>query len=241
MSPHRRPPTMRPRRRPHRAAASGIVALTAATVAAPSAYLSVITVLGLLARPTAPVGATATPMLVHATRTRLSRPAGRCAIDYDKLLTTSSPTTAPMTRPKSSNAPAGPTHDRSAPTIPARVRRELALDRLARTCRFDEIVAVDADTTVNRPPISTGVDHSAGRRRAGLLLGHDAAQSPAATYRFAALACRHHLRPLGRSRLGGSSGLYGNGMMSRGPPSPAGAGRAIWSRTRVAERAAARR
>ena len=37
--------------------------------------------------------------------------------------------------------------------------------------------------------------------------------SPVAAFRFAALACRHHLRPLGRARLGGSCGLYGNGMM----------------------------
>ncbi len=49
---------------------------------------------------------------------------------------------------------------------------------------------------------------------AGLLLRsrpRPLAGSPA--FRFAALACRHHLRPLGRTRLGGSCGLYGNGMM----------------------------
>ena len=40
-------------------------------------------------------------------------------------------------------------------------------------------------------------------------------ESPAAALRYAALACRHHLRPLGRTRLGGSSGLFGNGMAFR--------------------------
>jgi Glycosyl transferase family group 2 len=33
--------------------------------------------------------------------------------------------------------------------------------------------------------------------------------------RYAALACRHHLRPLGRCRMGASAGLYGNGMAFR--------------------------
>jgi hypothetical protein len=40
----------------------------------------------------------------------------------------------------------------------------------------------------------------------------DAADTPATALRSAALALRHHLRPLGRNALGASSGLYGNGM-----------------------------
>ena len=41
---------------------------------------------------------------------------------------------------------------------------------------------------------------------------HDADGSSAAALRAAALACRHNLRPLGRTAIGASSGLYGNGM-----------------------------
>jgi hypothetical protein len=40
----------------------------------------------------------------------------------------------------------------------------------------------------------------------------DPGLSPAVALRSAALACRHHLRPLGRRRIGASCGLYGNGM-----------------------------
>src|SRR6201988_4496592 len=36
--------------------------------------------------------------------------------------------------------------------------------------------------------------------------------STASALRAAALALRHHLRPLGRTTLGGSCGLFGNGM-----------------------------
>jgi cellulose synthase/poly-beta-1,6-N-acetylglucosamine synthase-like glycosyltransferase len=43
----------------------------------------------------------------------------------------------------------------------------------------------------------------------------DPGDSVNAGLRFAALACRHHLRPLGRCRLGASAGLYGNGMAFR--------------------------
>ena len=43
----------------------------------------------------------------------------------------------------------------------------------------------------------------------------DSGASPAAGLRAIALALRHHLRPLGRTALGGSSGLYGNGMAFR--------------------------
>src|SRR5262249_20313785 len=33
--------------------------------------------------------------------------------------------------------------------------------------------------------------------------------------RYCALACRHHARPLGRNAIGGSCGLFGNGMAFR--------------------------
>ena len=43
----------------------------------------------------------------------------------------------------------------------------------------------------------------------------DPGASTAAALRSAALALRHHLRPLGRTALGGSCGLFGNGMAFR--------------------------
>ena len=40
-------------------------------------------------------------------------------------------------------------------------------------------------------------------------------QSPATALRYAALVLRHYVRPLGRTALGGSCGLFGNGMVFR--------------------------
>jgi hypothetical protein len=78
----------------------------------------------------------------------------------------------------------------------------------------DAFVIVDADTIVDRAflreldgAMATGHPAVQGQYRV-----RDPEDSPAAGLRAAALACRHHLRPLGRTALGGSSGLYGNGM-----------------------------
>jgi 1,2-diacylglycerol 3-beta-glucosyltransferase len=79
---------------------------------------------------------------------------------------------------------------------------------------FDTVVVIDADTTLHRDFLTA----MAAALDAGALAGQgfygvrDPGESTAAALRFAALACRHHLRPLGRTALGGSSGLYGNGM-----------------------------
>ena len=45
-----------------------------------------------------------------------------------------------------------------------------------------------------------------------ILIGAAATMVTLAGLRAAALTLRHHLRPLGRTTLGASSGLYGNGM-----------------------------
>jgi hypothetical protein len=79
---------------------------------------------------------------------------------------------------------------------------------------FDTLVVVDADTTVQRSflhEMARALDHGAVAAQ-GYYGVRDPGESPATSLRYAALACRHHLRPLGRQRLGGSSGLYGNGM-----------------------------
>ncbi|HEX2782536.1 MAG TPA: glycosyltransferase family 2 protein [Ilumatobacteraceae bacterium] len=89
------------------------------------------------------------------------------------------------------------------------------LDRLlADGTPFDTVLIVDADTTVHTDflrHMAAALD--GGARAAQAYYGvHDADGSTAAALRSAALACRHNLRPLGRSAIGASCGLYGNGM-----------------------------
>jgi 1,2-diacylglycerol 3-beta-glucosyltransferase len=76
------------------------------------------------------------------------------------------------------------------------------------------IVVVDADTVVDKGflreierAVAAGAEAVQGQYRV-----RDPDASPAAGLRAAALASRHHLRPLGRTAIGASCGLYGNGM-----------------------------
>jgi len=93
------------------------------------------------------------------------------------------------------------------------------LDRLSETSRerFDAYVFVDADTVVAPDALS----HLAAAIAAGhaVVQGHYAVRDPDQTgvvaFRAAALAARTYLRPLGRTALGGSAGLYGTGMAFR--------------------------
>jgi glycosyltransferase involved in cell wall biosynthesis len=81
--------------------------------------------------------------------------------------------------------------------------------------RPDAFVFVDADTTID-PAFLTEMDaalHRGVEAAQGYYAVSDPDASTAAGLRYAALACRHHLRPLGRCRLGASCGLYGNGMV----------------------------
>ena len=81
----------------------------------------------------------------------------------------------------------------------------------------DVVVIVDADTIAD-PGMLAAFDRAfdAGAKVAqgdyGVL---DPEANSAVALRYAALACRHRLRPLGRTRLGASCGLYGNGMAFR--------------------------
>lgn len=80
---------------------------------------------------------------------------------------------------------------------------------------FDAVAVIDADTIVD-PGFLTEMSAalaSGSRVAQGRYDVIEASASPAAGIRAAALASRHHLRPLGRNALGGSSGLYGNGMV----------------------------
>lgn len=82
---------------------------------------------------------------------------------------------------------------------------------------IDAIAIVDADTTADSGFLAA-LDR-AFRRGARAVQGFYAVKDPetsaAVGLRYAAIACRHHLRPLARTRIGGSSGLYGNGMAFR--------------------------
>lgn len=89
-------------------------------------------------------------------------------------------------------------------------------DRLPHA-EFDVLVVVDADTVADSGMLAAF--DRAFSEGAAVVQGHygvkDPATSPAVSFRYAALACRHHLRPLGRKRIGASCGLYGNGMAFR--------------------------
>jgi cellulose synthase/poly-beta-1,6-N-acetylglucosamine synthase-like glycosyltransferase len=85
--------------------------------------------------------------------------------------------------------------------------------------KYDAVVIIDADTTAN-PGFLTAVDAEldAGARVVQSYYAvRDAEESPNTAFRAAALAARHYLRPLGRTALGGSAGLYGNGMVFATP------------------------
>ncbi|MEM8704900.1 MAG: glycosyltransferase family 2 protein [Actinomycetota bacterium] len=78
----------------------------------------------------------------------------------------------------------------------------------------DAFVLVDADTVVE-PGILRAFDAEL-QSGAEVVQGHYAVRGDDeggnVGFRAAALAVRHYVRPLGRTALGGSSGLYGNGM-----------------------------
>jgi hypothetical protein len=79
----------------------------------------------------------------------------------------------------------------------------------------DAVVIIDADTVVS--PNFLRVMDAKLAQGATVVQSYyavgDAGASTMAGFRAAALAARHYLRPLGRTRLGGSAGLYGNGMV----------------------------
>lgn len=88
-----------------------------------------------------------------------------------------------------------------------------------RGARYDVYVVIDADTVL-APDLLTRLD---ARFEAGSHVVQvyytvlNVGESPLAALRWAALAALHYLRPLGRTRLGLSCGLKGNGMAFAGP------------------------
>ncbi len=89
------------------------------------------------------------------------------------------------------------------------------LDRLlASETAPDAVAVIDADTTVS--PNFLRVMDARLSDRTPVVQAYYAARNDETSsligFRAAALAARHYLRPLGRTALGCSSGLYGNGM-----------------------------
>jgi cellulose synthase/poly-beta-1,6-N-acetylglucosamine synthase-like glycosyltransferase len=83
----------------------------------------------------------------------------------------------------------------------------------------DVYVIVDADTQVEPAFLAefdAALTSPAVEVVQGCYLVSEPEESSTAALRYAALACRHHLRPLGRTRIGASCGLYGNGMAISG-------------------------
>ncbi len=90
------------------------------------------------------------------------------------------------------------------------------LDRLRRgEERYDAYVVVDADSVLDRRFLRIMDARLAAGER--VIQAHYTVRDPGRSWsvglRFAALAARHHLRPLARSSLGLSAGLFGNGMV----------------------------
>jgi glycosyltransferase involved in cell wall biosynthesis len=89
------------------------------------------------------------------------------------------------------------------------------LDRLDAASRpYDVAVVIDADSIVNTEFLR--VLDARFRRGAEAVQSYYSVRDPGdsthAGLRSAALSLRHYLRPLGRTELGASCGLYGNGM-----------------------------
>ena len=140
-----------------------------------------------------------------------------CSLDYPNDLVSIHVVADNCTDSTASVARAHPctVHVRTVPTEPGKGPALNWLLGQLRAGSFDAVAIVDADTIVV-PDFLRAMDVvvCAGAVAAqGRYMVREPDASPATTFRYAALACRHHLRPLGRRRLGASCGLYGNGMV----------------------------
>lgn len=110
-------------------------------------------------------------------------------------------------------------HERNDPTDPGKgPALNWLYDRLNEQQEpFDAMVVVDADSSLDQAFLrAMDAALSSGAVAAQGYYGvRDAHATPGTAFRSAALGCRHHLRPMGRKRLGASCGLYGNGMVFR--------------------------
>jgi cellulose synthase/poly-beta-1,6-N-acetylglucosamine synthase-like glycosyltransferase len=200
----------------------------ASTCVIPSLYLTVVTVAGL------PRRRARQPQALPITRFAVLVPAhdeqaviadaleAFHRLDYDDRLfevhvvaDNCSDRTADIVRASGWNV-----HERDAPDDPGKgPALNWLMDRLDGDPdhRFDVAAIVDADSVVD--PAFLREMSAAFVNGADVAQGYYSVRNPEdsanAALRYAALACRHHLRPLGRCRIGASAGLYGNGMAFR--------------------------
>ena len=128
---------------------------------------------------------------------------------------TSSPTTAP-TAPSRSPRRAAPRSTSTSVRCAARVRRCNGRSRRGSMPPTSSSSSTPTrSSTRGSSPRSTAGSPPGRRPCKGQYRVRDPGASTGAGLRAAALALRHHLRPLGRTTLGASSGLYGNGMAFR--------------------------
>jgi 1,2-diacylglycerol 3-beta-glucosyltransferase len=108
-------------------------------------------------------------------------------------------------------------HERIAPDDPGKGPALQWLLARLRDEPADAVVFVDADTSVHADALRR--IEAELRRGATVVQAHyavrDAGSSPTVAFRAAAFAARTYLRPLGRTAIGGSAGLHGNGMAFR--------------------------
>lgn len=205
----------------------GATAATSLVAAVPSAYLGVLTVAGAMRPPRAErrgPGTTRFVVLVpaHDEASGIGETLeSLLALDYPSNLVdvhvvadNCTDATADVARRHGVEA-----HERNDPDDRGKgAALNWLFDRLAdRGDGFDAVVIVDADTSVD-PQFLQAMDRAMSDGVAaaqGFYSVRDPEASTATSFRYAALACRHHLRALGRCRLGASCGLYGNGMVFR--------------------------
>jgi len=211
------------------AAASGVLTVGSAGIGVLTGYLGAVTLSALSTRAGGP-GAAPAPaptgqrfaILVPAHNEALvigRALAGFAALDYPSELfqvhvvaDNCSDDTAGIVR-----AAGFQVHERADTVAPG---KGPALNWLYRRVRdgdwpFDAVVIIDADTTLHPAflrHVAAALDDGAAALQAFYGV-RDAGDSTATAIRYAALACRHHVRPLGRTALGGSCGLFGNGMV----------------------------
>lgn len=110
-------------------------------------------------------------------------------------------------------------HERRAPDDPGKgPALAWLVDRLAAGDDWpDAMVILDADTTM-APDFVAVMERELARGGVAwqsYYTVRDPGTSPSTALRCGALALRHYVRPVGRTALGGSCGLFGNGMVFR--------------------------
>lgn len=201
--------------------------LAAGALAVPSAYLAVVSAAAFAPRRRSPVSASpATRIAIFVPAHNEAAVIGEALAAFDRLDYPDELFSVHVVADNCTDATADivaasrwSVHRRDAADDPGKgPALNWLFDRLVTAgAEFDAVLIVDADTTLDAGFLRA-MD-AAARGGATVAQGYYSVREPdpsaATSFRFAALACRHRLRPLGRTALGGSCGLYGNGMLVR--------------------------